>query len=152
MAHQLFHPPQEFLRPAVVEAFCYAFTAAELGNAALATKPFQHNPDLLFGRMVFACGPADVLTVCLAVSRDSDLGLMFALRMDTMSQEPSSLQVMHSVPMELNPDSLAHDFLLCCRLAQDAKKKGRANEPDGHRRRRLRPTRPGNAGVVRAGR
>ena len=39
---------QELLRPAVIKTLGDAFPAAQLGNARLAPKPVQHNPDLLF--------------------------------------------------------------------------------------------------------
>ena len=45
----------------VVQALGYALTAAQLGNAVLATKSFQHNPDLVFPRMVLTRGPADII-------------------------------------------------------------------------------------------
>jgi hypothetical protein len=52
--------PQELLRPAVVQALGNALPPAELGDAVLAPKPLQHDPDLLLGRMMLPGGPADV--------------------------------------------------------------------------------------------
>src|SRR6056297_686296 len=50
---------QEFLRPRVVKALADAFTAAERGNTLFAAQACQHDPDLLFGRILFARLAAD---------------------------------------------------------------------------------------------
>src|SRR3954464_8264329 len=52
---------QELLGPSVIEAFGYAFTPTQLGNAGLAPQTIQHDADLLFRRMPFAGCTADVL-------------------------------------------------------------------------------------------
>src|SRR5262249_40161777 len=51
----------ELLRPSVIEALGYAFTAARLGNAGLAAQAVEHDLDLLFRRMPFAGCTADGL-------------------------------------------------------------------------------------------
>jgi hypothetical protein len=43
---------QKLLRPPGIEVLIDAFLAAEFGNADLTAKAFQHDADLLFGRMV----------------------------------------------------------------------------------------------------
>ena len=68
-------------------------------KAVFARQAFQHDPDLLFSRMVFACGAADIVDVLFSRSTCS------ALRIATMSQENSNLQVTHSVPLGLNRDT-----------------------------------------------
>src|SRR6476646_373424 len=52
---------QELRGPSVIEAFGYAFTPTQLGNAGLAPQTIQHDADLLFRRMPFAGCTADVL-------------------------------------------------------------------------------------------
>src|SRR6478609_9718994 len=52
---------QELLGPSVIEAFGYAFTPTQLGNAGLAPQAIQHDADLLFRKMPFAGCTADVL-------------------------------------------------------------------------------------------
>src|SRR6266540_2909382 len=51
---------QELFRPAVVEVLVDPFLAAQLSNAVLAAQAFQHNADLLFSRMMPACGSANI--------------------------------------------------------------------------------------------
>jgi len=48
---------QELLRPAVLQALSDAFTAAQPGNAVLARKAVQHDPDLPFSRILLAGRP-----------------------------------------------------------------------------------------------
>jgi len=50
----------ELLRPCVIQALDDAFLTAQLGDAILAAQAFQHDPDLVFGGIVFACRSADV--------------------------------------------------------------------------------------------
>ena len=45
---------QELLRPAVVEALGDPFPTAQLGDAVLAAQAREHNPDLLFSRILLA--------------------------------------------------------------------------------------------------
>jgi len=52
---------EEFLRPAVIQALGDAFLAAKLGNAVLATKARQNNPDLLLRRMQLARRMPEIL-------------------------------------------------------------------------------------------
>ena len=49
----LFARFEEFLRPRVIEALADPLPAAKCGNALLAAKSRQYNPELLFGRVVF---------------------------------------------------------------------------------------------------
>src|SRR5210317_1232373 len=50
---------KEFLRPRIIQALADALTAAESGNAFFAPQARQHDPDLLFGRILFARLAAD---------------------------------------------------------------------------------------------
>ena len=59
---------KELLGPAVIQALGNTFAAAQLRDAVLPLQAVQHNPDLLFGRILFACGTADVLNNLLAVA------------------------------------------------------------------------------------
>jgi len=45
---------EKFLRPPVVQALTDPFSAAQRGNALFAAEPGQHDPDLLFSRILFA--------------------------------------------------------------------------------------------------
>ena len=51
---------QELLRPAVVKALGDPLPAAQLGDAVLAAQARQHNPDLLFSRILLACLAANI--------------------------------------------------------------------------------------------
>jgi hypothetical protein len=51
---------QELLRPTVVEVLIDPFLAAQLSNAVLAARAFQHDADLLFSGMMPACGSANI--------------------------------------------------------------------------------------------
>src|SRR5499433_92470 len=51
---------QELLRPTVVQVLIDPFLAAQLSDAVLATQSFQHDADLLFSRMMPACGSANI--------------------------------------------------------------------------------------------
>ncbi len=56
----------EVLRPLVIDALWDAFAAAQLSNSVLAARPIQHDPDLLFGREMFAGRSLDVFEDLLA--------------------------------------------------------------------------------------
>jgi hypothetical protein len=45
-----------------------ALTTAQLGNAVLALQAVQHDPDLLFSRILFARGPTNVIDNLIAVA------------------------------------------------------------------------------------
>jgi hypothetical protein len=51
---------EELLGPAVVEALCDALSPTQLGNAVFALQTVQHDPDLLFRRVLLAGRSADV--------------------------------------------------------------------------------------------
>jgi len=96
---------QELLRPSVIEALRYAFTAAQLGNAGLTSQAVQHDPDLLFRRMPFAGCTADVLHDPLR-RQFSSYGFLSHLHslMVTMSQKSSVPQAAKSVSQALMSD------------------------------------------------
>src|SRR4051812_30258813 len=52
---------QEVFRPAIVQVLRDPLAATQLGNAVLAAQAFQHDPDLLLGRIMLARRPSDVL-------------------------------------------------------------------------------------------
>jgi hypothetical protein len=56
----------EVLRPFVVNALGDALAAAQFSDAVLATKPVQHDPDLLFRRIVFPRRSLDIFDDFLA--------------------------------------------------------------------------------------
>jgi hypothetical protein len=84
---------EELLRPAVIQALGYTLAAAQLSNAAFALQAIQHDPDLLFSRILFACGTADVLNNLLAVAlaRSGFLSHLHSLVV-TMCQKPSLIK------------------------------------------------------------
>src|SRR6516225_7526410 len=51
---------QKLLRPTIVEVLIDSFLATQLSNAVLAAQAFQHDADLLLGRMVTTGGSADI--------------------------------------------------------------------------------------------
>src|SRR3954453_9224236 len=52
---------KELLRPAVVQAFSNPLASAQLGNAGFTANAVQHDPDLVFSRIVLPRRAADVL-------------------------------------------------------------------------------------------
>src|SRR3954447_279665 len=99
---------QELLGPSVIEAFGYAFTPTQLGNAGLAPQAIQHDADLLFRRMPFAGCTADVLHDPFR-RRFRMHGFLSHLHslMVTMSQKSFVPQAAKSVSQELMSDSSA---------------------------------------------
>src|SRR3954469_465083 len=97
---------QELLRPSVIEALGYAFTAAQLGNAGLAAQAVENDPDLLFRRMPFAGCTADGLHDPLR-RRFRVYGFLSHLHslMVTMSQKSSVPQDTKSVSQALMSDT-----------------------------------------------
>src|SRR6266545_3245127 len=51
---------QELLRPTVVQAFGNSLAPAQFGDAVFAAKPIQHDPDLVFRRILLPRGAANV--------------------------------------------------------------------------------------------
>jgi hypothetical protein len=60
---------QKLLRPTVIEVLVDAFLAAKLSYADLSAKPLQNNADLLLGRMMPACGSANISDSLLGAVR-----------------------------------------------------------------------------------
>src|SRR6516225_1233416 len=85
---------QELLRPAVIHRGGDAFPAAQLRDALLAAQSFQHNADLLFGRILLPRRPADVADKLLGRTSGGN-GFLSHLRSlaATMSQKSSVPQV-----------------------------------------------------------
>src|SRR6516225_3001662 len=81
---------QELLRPAVIHRGGDAFPAAQLRDVLLATQSFQHNADLLFGRILLPRRPADVADKLLGRTSGGN-GFLSHLRSlaATMSQKSS---------------------------------------------------------------
>src|SRR3954471_16840729 len=98
---------QELLGPSVIEAFGYAFTPTQLGNAGLAPQTIQHDADLLFRQMPFAGCTADVLHDPLR-RRFRTQGFLSHLHsvMVTMSQKSSVPQAAKSVSQALMSDTI----------------------------------------------
>jgi hypothetical protein len=61
---------EEFLRPRVIQALGDALKAAKRGNALSAAQARQQDPDLLFGRILFAGVTADAFDQLSAESFD----------------------------------------------------------------------------------
>jgi len=98
---------QELLRPAVIKTLSDAFPAAKLGNARLAPQAVQHNPDLLFRRVLLAGRPSDVLHKSLGRRTRCHrfLSHLVPFRL-TMSRKSSLPQDVKSVSVVLTPDKL----------------------------------------------
>jgi hypothetical protein len=81
---------QELLRPVVIKALGDALTPTQLCNTVFATKPVQHNADLLLRRILLARGAPNVLHDPLG-RRLLALGFLSHLHslMVTMSQKSS---------------------------------------------------------------
>jgi len=85
---------QEVLRPAVIEILVDALLATQLGDAVFATQPRNHNPDLLFRRVLPPRRPSYIancllcrlgLLLCFRSHRRS-----FAVKMSSISSLPQS--------------------------------------------------------------
>src|SRR3954467_1873783 len=89
---------QKVFRPAIVQVLRDPLAATQLGNAVLATETFQHDPDLLLGRIMLARRPSDVLDNLLSRFLQWS-GLLSHLRSYelTMSQKLSLIQSARSV-------------------------------------------------------
>src|SRR5271156_4021973 len=81
---------QKVFRPAIVQVLCDPFAAAQLGDTVLAAQAFQHDADLLFGRILLARRPSDVLDDLLSrfLRRSS---LLSHLRSCERYDEPETL-------------------------------------------------------------
>jgi hypothetical protein len=55
------YPPPEIFGPNLIHRLGNALAPAQFRYAVLPAKPIQHNPDLVFRRIVLARSPADVL-------------------------------------------------------------------------------------------
>src|SRR5215467_7844284 len=116
---------QELLRPAVIHRGGDAFPAAQLRDVLLATQSFQHNADLLFGRILLPRRPADVADKLLGRTSGGN-GFLSHLRSlaATMSQKSSVPQATKFVSQALKQDrhsimpSLVHilDVIVLVRL------------------------------------
>ena len=84
---------QELLRPAGIEALGNTLSTAQLGNAVLALQAVQNDPDLLFGRILFARRAANVLydLLTVALSCSGFLSHLHSLVV-TMCQKPSLIK------------------------------------------------------------
>src|SRR5262245_34417635 len=99
---------QELLRPAVIHRGGNAFPAAQLRDVLLAAQSFQHNADLLFGRILLPRRPADVADKLLGRTSGGN-GFLSHLRSlaATMSQKSSVPQAAKFVSQALKRDSRA---------------------------------------------
>src|SRR6516165_1418814 len=97
---------QELLRPAVIHRGGDAFSAAQLRDVLLATQSFQHNADLLFGRILLPRRPADVADKLLGRTSGGN-GFLSHLRSlaATMSQKSSVPQATKFVSQALKQDT-----------------------------------------------
>src|SRR3954453_6003287 len=86
---------QEVLRPAIVQVLRDPLAATQLGNAVLATETFEHDPDLLLGRIMLARRPSDVLDNLLSRFLQWS-GLLSHLRSYERYDEPETLP--YSIP------------------------------------------------------
>ena len=81
---------QEVFRPAIVQVLRDPLAATQLGNAVLAAQAFQHDPDLLLGRIMLARRPSDVLDNLLSRFLQWS-GLLSHLRSYERYDEPETL-------------------------------------------------------------
>src|SRR6516164_6034856 len=97
---------QELLRPAVIHRGGNAFPAAQLRDVLLATQSFQHNADLLFGRILLPRRPANVADKLLGRTSGGN-GFLSHLRSlaATMSQKSSVPQAAKFVSQALKRDN-----------------------------------------------
>jgi hypothetical protein len=97
---------QELLRPAVIHRGGNAFPAAQLRDVLLAAQSFQHNADLLFGRILLPRRPADVADKLLGRTSGGN-GFLSRLRSlaATMSQKSSVPQAAKFVSQALKRDN-----------------------------------------------
>src|SRR5215471_8935132 len=97
---------QELLRPAVIHRGGNAFPAAQLRDVLLAAQSFQHNADLLFGRILLPRRPADVADKLLGRTSGGN-GFLSHLRSlaATMSQKSSVPQAAKFVSQALKRDN-----------------------------------------------
>src|SRR5262249_11661216 len=97
---------QELLRPAVIHRGGNAFPAAQLRDVLLAAQSFQHNADLLFGRILLPRRPADVADKLLGRTSGGN-GFLSHLRSlaATMSQKSSVPQATKFVSQALKRDT-----------------------------------------------
>jgi hypothetical protein len=97
---------KELLRPAVIHRRGNAFATAELGDALLAPKAFQHDADLLLGRELSPRRTADILHNLLSrlLLRPGFLSHLRSLTA-TMNQKSSLPEKPQSVPRALTSDS-----------------------------------------------
>src|SRR5262245_45357860 len=100
---------QELLRPAVIHRGGNAFPAAQLRDVLLAAQSFQHNADLLFGRILLPRRPANVADKLLGRTSGGN-GFLSHLRSlaATMSQKSSVPQATKFVSQALKQDSEGH--------------------------------------------
>src|SRR5499427_2615955 len=98
---------QELLRPPVIHRGGNAFPAAQLRDVLLAAQSFQHNADLLFGRILLPRRPADVADKLLGRTSGGN-GFLSHLRSlaATMSQKSSAPQAAKFVSQALKRDTL----------------------------------------------
>src|SRR5262249_34189296 len=97
---------QELLRPAVIHRGGNAFPAAQLRDVLLAAQSFQHNADLLFGRILLPRRPANVADKLLGRTSGGN-GFLSHLRSlaATMSQKSSVPQAAKFVSQALKRDN-----------------------------------------------
>ncbi len=86
---------EEFLRPAIIQAFGDPLTAADRGDAVFATQAFQDGPDFVLGRMMLARRAADVFDCLLdrrclrpGIRRENDSPDRFLFRLIVSSSLP----------------------------------------------------------------
>src|SRR5215475_6355531 len=105
---------QELLRPAVIHRGGNAFPAAQLRDVLLAAHSFQHNADLLFGRILLPRRPADVADKLLGRTRGGN-GFLSHLRSlaATMSQKSSVPQAAKFVSQALKRYTLVRENSEC---------------------------------------
>jgi hypothetical protein len=97
---------QELLRPAVIHRGGNAFPAAQLRDVLLAAQSFQHNADLLFGRILLPRRLANVADKLLGRTSGGN-GFLSRLRSlaATMSQKSSVPQAAKFVSQALKRDN-----------------------------------------------
>src|SRR3954452_15763990 len=91
---------EELLRPAVVQAFSDPLASAQLGNAGFAANAVQHDPDLVFSRIVLPRRAADVLYKLFGRPVRCP-GFLSHLRSSFGYDEPEILVTWSSVPLLL---------------------------------------------------
>ena len=114
---------KELLGPAVVQAMGDALAATQFRNAILTLQAVQHDPDLLLGRILFACRATDGLDDLLAMAL---LGSVVRGKRPTGAfSEPSNSVSSPLLGGYDVPETLSYQITLNCPIGADVRQRRR---------------------------